>query len=114
MNPEPSVLCATLGFRCCVYEIWLLVPRDTGGTHLVQAQGRVWNWERQPDKWVGGQASKGDLDGQVDNRIWPPSLSLQDPWCKPYPLLLYTLSHRSIEMHGGPGVVKTQGSCMTR
>lgn len=62
MNPEPSVLCATLGLRCCVYEIWLLIPRDISGTHLVQAQGRAWNWECQPDKWVGGQASKGDLD----------------------------------------------------
>lgn len=35
----------------------------------VQAQGRVWNWEHQADKWVGRQAGrqavKADLDGQV-------------------------------------------------
>lgn len=43
MNPEPSVLCATLGLRGRVYEIWLLVLRDISGTHLVQAQGRAWN-----------------------------------------------------------------------
>lgn len=76
----------------------------------VQAQGRVWNWELQPDKGVGRQASKGDLDGRVDNCIWPPSLSLPDPWCKFYPLLLYTLSHRRVGLHSGPGLVKTLGS----
>lgn len=63
MDQEPSVPCVILGLRCGVYEIWLLVPRDISGTHLVQAQGRVWNWECQSDKWVGGQAGKQGRPG---------------------------------------------------
>lgn len=81
----PHTLCLSLRRHVCEMKYGYLylgasVASDVFRPRAGSGTGNAKQTDKRVDRQAGRQAGEGNLDGQVDDWFWPPSLDLQqDP-----------------------------------